>query len=202
MKYKCFFLRGQEMIQYLTHYYRFGSKPFMTLSAISDDESLKIMNKLYMDNEIWGRFKKPEVYLSERKKCEKWLKEEFIKKGGTPKQEYPIYTVLGVSEKIEKHMIKDKIGKVQIPLSIFEKNEVSFTFIDSMYSKFLVENKTHEHYIADYHGKVFTYDEISKIIDEKGELKKGWWGKLPDDFFPYIEAQVWNGEKLKNYITK
>lgn len=188
------------MIEVLTHYYRSGSIPFLSLSSLKDEEALKIMNNLYMDNEMWGRFKNPAIYLANRKKCEKWLKEEFIKKGGCPKQNYPIYTVLGKSEKIEKHMIKDKIEKIEIPLSLFEKKEVSFTFIDSMYSQYLSENQTHEHYIPEYHGKVFTYDEISKIIEEKGEIKKNWWGKLPDDFFPYIEAQVWNEVKLKKLI--
>ena len=39
-------------------------------------------------------------YLRERKETEKWLKDEFIKKGGKPKIEYPIYLVLGESSYI------------------------------------------------------------------------------------------------------
>ena len=35
------------MIEYLTHYYRKGTQPFSSLSALSDQGALRIMPELY-----------------------------------------------------------------------------------------------------------------------------------------------------------
>lgn len=91
------------MIDILTHYFRTGRPPFLSLSALAEEEALEIMNELYVDNEMWGRFRNPMAYLTERKKCEQWLKNAFISKGGIPKQNYPIYMVLGTCPEIEKN---------------------------------------------------------------------------------------------------
>lgn len=152
---------------------------------------------MYVDNAIWGRFKDPAIYLRERKKTESWLREQFISKGGHPKEDYPIYMVLGECKKIEENMKKYKLSKIQIPLSDFKEEDVSFTFIDSMFSYQLGCDKSPEYYQPEYHGKVFTLSEIYSIIEERELLEKDWWGNLPDDFIPYIEAQVWNHEILK-----
>src|SRR6056297_2528263 len=188
------------MINYLTHYYRAGSKPFLSLSSLEVEEALKIMVDLYEDNEMWGRFKNPEHYLNERRKTESWLKKAFMAKGGRPKQDYPIYTVLGISEKIEEKMEAEKIEKIEIPLSLFTEEEVSFTFLDSMYTVALDEQKPEEYYQAQYHGKLFTLTEINAILNKKGLPDKDWWGNVPEDFLPYIEGQVWNQDKLLNFI--
>lgn len=82
------------MIKYLTYYYRSGTAPFQSLSALPEKEAIKKMGELYIDNAIWGRFKDPVWYLRERKKIELWLREQFILKGGRPQEDHPIYMVL------------------------------------------------------------------------------------------------------------
>jgi hypothetical protein len=185
-----------KLIDFLTHYYRAGNRPFMTLSALEDHEALAVMKEKYSDDPMWARFKNPGWYLSERKRAEKWLRDRFISKGGNPKQDYPIYTVLGTSEALDKELTTQKLERIEIPLSLLAADEVSFTFIDSMFTIELGEKKTPEYYQERYHGKVFTLNEIEAIIAEKGEPSGNWWGNLPADFFPYIEAQIWNHEKL------
>jgi len=185
------------MIDFLTHYYKADSKPFLSLSSLEESEALKIMESLYIDDPIWCRFNNPEAYLRARKKTEAWLKKCFIEKGGMPKQNYPIYTVLGSCEMLEDKMDAAALSKIEIPLSLLDEDEVSFTFIDSMFSITLGEEKTKEYYQEEYHGKVFTLNEINGIILKKGLPSKGWWGNLPKDFFHYIEAQVWNSERVK-----
>ncbi len=188
------------MIKFLTHYYRDGTTPFKSLSALSETEAIKKMKKLYVDNEIWGRFREPVWYLRKRKKTESWLKKQFISKGGLPKEDYPIYMILGKCEKIEKNMEEQKLAKIQIPLSDFREKDVSFTYIDSMFSYELGREKSPEYYQPEYHGKVFTLSEIYTLFKERGLPEKGWWGNLPDDFFPYIEVQVWNHRILSRYL--
>ncbi len=90
--------------------------------------------------------------------------------------------------------------KIQIPILCFTEEDVSFTFIDSMFSYQLGRDKNPEYYQPEYHGKVFLLSEILSLIEEKGEFTEDWWGKLPADFFPYIEAQVWNHKIVKEYL--
>ncbi len=190
------------MIEYLTHYYKAETAPFRSLSALPETEKIQIMNELYVDNPMWGRFKDPARYLRERKETELWLRKEFISKGGCPKEQYPIYMIMGVCDLIEKNMADGEIAKIQIPISGFKEEDVSFTFIDSMFSFSLGRDKSTEYYQPKYHGKVFTLSEILSIIKEKGSPVDGWWGKLPYDFFPYIEAQVWNHKLLRGYLNQ
>ncbi len=190
------------MIEYLTHYYNAGTTPFRSLSALTETEAIQIMKKLYVDDAMWGRFKNPARYLQERKETELWVLKEFISKGGCPQEEYPIYMIMGSCDLLEKNTPDNKLAKIQIPISDFNEEDVSFTFIDSMFSFSLGREKSSEYYQPEYHGKVFTLTEILSIIKERGLPVDGWWGKLPDDFFPYIEAQVWNHKLLREYLQR
>jgi len=190
------------MIEYLTHYYNAGTTPFRSLSALPEEEAMEIMKKLYVDDAMWGRFKNPAWYLRQRRDTELWLRKEFISKGGCPQGEYPIYMIVGSCEMLEKNTCTETLGKIQIPISFFKEEDVSFTYIDSMFSFELGQDKASEYYQQEYHGKVFTLAEILSIIKEKGAPMDDWWGKLPADFFPYIEAQVWNHKLLKEYLQQ
>ena len=190
------------MIKYLTHYYKKESTPFQSISKLPKKKAIQIMNKLYEDNAMWGRFKNPEQYLQERKKTELWLRKEFKSKGGCPQEKYPIYMIVEECNAIEKNMKEENIEKIKIPISHFNEKVVSFTYIDSMFSYRLAQDESSEYYKPKYHGKVFTLSEIFSMIKNKGlPTNKEWWGDLPDDFLPYIEAQVWNHKLVRKYIN-
>lgn len=87
-----------------------------------------------------------------------------------------------------------------MPLSILDPNEVSFTYPDSMVSALMAVQKNPVYYEPDYHGKVFTLDEISRIIAKKGLPGEGWQTQMPVHFAHYIEAQVWNRAVLVDYL--
>lgn len=188
------------MIEYLSYYYNAGTTPFQSLSALPEMEAIQLMKELYVDDAVWGRFKNPALYLQERKKTELWLRKEFILKGGCPQEEYPSYLMMGSCDMLEEYTTDVKLVKIQIPISDFKEEDISFTFIDSMLSFSLGQDKSSEYYQPKYHGKVFLLSEILRIIKEKGSPVEGWWGKLPADFFPYIEAQVWNHKLLVGYL--
>lgn len=184
----------------LTHYFKVGKKPFLSLSELTEAEALKIMENLYQDDAMWGRFKNPQKYIRERRQTELWVRKSFMAKGGKPVKKYPIYMVLGRCKSLEENIDNKQLQKIEIPITYFTEQEVSYTFVDSMYSMVLGQEKPPEYYQPQYHGKVFTLTEIKAIIEKKGEPVEGWWGNLPDDFFPYIEAQVWCQEKLFDYL--
>jgi hypothetical protein len=185
------------MIDYLTRYYKLNTEPFRSLSALPDEEAIKIMKELYDDTPLWSRFKDPVLYLCSRRQTEQRVREEFIAKGGQPRASYPIPMVLGESKWIVKNTPDPEVHReIRIPLSAFTEYDVSFTYPDSMISLWLGKDKPIEYYQPEYHGKIFTMAEILCIVESKGLPEDGWKTNLPSDLAPYIEAQVWNHEPL------
>jgi hypothetical protein len=188
------------MIDYLTYYYKLGTEPFRSLSALSDEEAIKIMKELYSETVFGERFQNPKQYLHNRRETEKWVCNEFKKKGGQPQHTYPIPMVLGTSRWMAKNSPDpDLHGEIRIPLSVFSEYDVSFTYPDSMISLWFAREKPKKYYMADYHGKVFTLSEILSIIREKGIPEDDWHQNLPNSLAPYIEAQVWNHKILEEF---
>jgi hypothetical protein len=188
------------MVDYLTHYYIKGTPPFRSLSTLPDDEALQLMTALY-DETLFGlRFKNPLQYLHGRQRTEQWVRSEFVVKGGRPQEPNPIYMVLGSSPWLVKAAPSTpNHGEIRIPLAAFEEGDVSFTYPDSMVSRWFGTEKPAEYYQPDYHGKVFTRSEILAIVAVRGMPEEGWEPRLPDDLAPYIEAQVWNKQPLLAY---
>ena len=186
----------------ITHYFRRGTPPFRSLSSLSDDRAVDIMNSLYDETMFGRRFKDPAQYLLNRRRSERWVKEEFILKGGKPGLDYPIYFVLGESRWLfENSPDKSLHMEIQICLSDFEEGDVSFTYPDSMISFYFLNEKPVEFYLPDLHGKVFTRKEILSIVKSKGDPEKDWQINLPPTLAPYIEAQVWNPQPLLKYTN-
>jgi hypothetical protein len=188
------------MVDYLTYYYERGTEPFRSLSALPDGEAIKIMEELCDDTPFGARFKDPVQYMRNRRQTEQWVREEFIAKGGQPREAYPIPMVLGESKWMVKHAPDHGVhGEIRIPLSVFTEYDVSFTYPDSMISIWFGREKPIEYYLPDYHGKVFTLSEILSIVASKGLPEEEWETNLPSHLAPYIEAQVWNHKLLLEF---
>ena len=188
------------MTDYVTHYYMNDKEPFQSLSSLTDEAAIKIMEELCDDTPFGERFKDPIQYLTARKDTELWVREAFIAKGGKPKDRYPISMVLGSSQwLVDAAPDRNKHAEIRIPLSVFTEYDISFTYPDSMISRWFGLVKPVEHYQADLHGKVFTLSEILSIVAEKGMPEEDWKTDTPRDLAPYIEAQVWNHGLLLKY---
>ena len=191
------------MVEYLLHVYKKGSKPFRTLSDLTDDEALLVMKKLYVEGSVfWERFKQPMEYLRFRREVENKIRMDFIAKGGKPKVNHPIYLIYGRTKWMDTAIDQKTIETtemIQVPLSSINQVEVSFTYPDSMVSAIMETEKNPDYYEPEYHGKVFTLDEIKEIIKNKGMPGEKWQTKMPKHYAHYIEAQVWNHEIFKKY---
>ncbi len=188
------------MVDYLTHYYIKGTPPFRSLSTLPDDEALQLMTALCDETPFGERFKDPLQYLHHRQSTERWVRAEFIAKGGQPQEPYPIYMALGSSPWLVKAAPHTPLhGELRIPLAVFQEGDVSFTYPDSMISHWFGAEKPIEYYQPDYHGRVFMRSEILAIVAERGLPEDGWEPRLPDHLAPYIEAQVWNRAPLLAY---
>jgi hypothetical protein len=195
---------GKVMIDYLIHYYRKGSEPFQSLSTLSEIDAVELMSFLYIQGAIfWERFKHPAEYLRRRREIENTMHQEFISKGGNPQLRFPIYMVLGRSkwalEVVDESTLETTVEK-EIPLSIFNESDISFTYPDSMVSYMFAKQKDPKFYQSDYHGKIFTLPEIVKIINANGMPGEEWKTNMPENLANYIEAQVWNKKPLLEFI--
>ncbi len=110
----------------LTHYHHKQEPPFRSLSILNTEEALIITTQLQAkDGAVYRRFKEPRKYLEARIATEKWLKDEFIKKGGEPKTFFPLYMVVENATWIEEGY-NGQSKKIQIQyLSLNQKRLVS-----------------------------------------------------------------------------
>jgi hypothetical protein len=194
------------VVDFLLHFFRKGSRPFQSLSELPEHEAHCIMRGLFVEGSVfWERFRDPSSYLSFRRKVERKMRGEFLAKGGVPKQEYPIYFIVGRPKWIETAadaQTTSTTDEITIPLSILSSEDVSFTYPDSMVSAMMDAEKNPEYYEPEFHGQVFTLTEISRIIGHKGLPGEEWQTRMPRHLAHYIEAQVWNRRPLLEYYDQ
>src|SRR5579875_3800493 len=67
------------MVDDLTYYYARGTEPFRSLSALPDQEAIRIMDSHFAEGEVlWVRFRHPAQYLQEWRLAERWVRVELI----------------------------------------------------------------------------------------------------------------------------
>lgn len=192
------------MVDFILHVYKAGSRPFRSLSDLPEAQALSIMETLYRKGSIfWERFADPATYLSKRKDVEAHLRAEFQRKGGHPKESFPVYCMLGRppwTTEVADAVTLATTEEIEIPLSIFEETDISFTYPDSMLSALIAQQQNPEYYEPELHGKVFTLAEIMRIVGKKGLPGDRWKTRMPDTFAHYIEVQVWNRNVLTEFL--
>lgn len=194
------------MIDYLVHLYKNGTEPLRTLSLLPEEDAIRIMQGLYMTGSIfWERFEDPTGYLRLRKQIEQCIRQAFIAKGGMPRESQPIYMAFGRTRWMLNDLDAATLAtttEIEVPLSLFQECDLSFTYPDSMVSFLLAQEKESEYYLPDYHGKVFTLSEIRSIVEANGLPGEKWGTNLPSSMPNYIEAQAWNHEPLLEFKRK
>ena len=194
------------MIECLFHYFRKGFAPFQSLSGLPETEALRIMEALYVPGSVlWQRFGNPAEYIGLRRQVERDLCQQFKRIGGQPRQDFPIYLVVGRPRWVYASVdpvTMQTTDEIRVPLAILDEDEVSFTYPDSMYCSFMRHMNLDPGIDPKYDGKVFTLKEIEGLIISDGLPGQGWKPDLPAHLSRYIEAQVWNQEALAEYARK
>ncbi len=178
---------------YLTRYYQHGENPFLSLNMLPIDQANEIRRnhckKLNINN-----FYADDKYLQSRTEVERWIYNEFIKKGGEPKSKVPIYMTLGESVgggDIRKD-IQQNSCELKIPLKYLDLERISFTLEDSMVNLIFDENCK----LVDIHNtttpNVYLFKEIQAIA-EKYHI-------YDEPVKHYFEAQVWDIDMLQKYL--
>ena len=116
--------------------------------------------------------------------------------------QYPIYFMLGRAKWAVESADAVSLAtteELEVPLSVIDASQVSFTYPDSMVSAFIMGQSHLDYFEPEYHGKVFTLQEIAAIVEKKGLPGEGWETKMPPHLAHYIEAQVWDCGILRRY---
>ncbi len=178
----------------LTHYYHRDDPPFQTLSALSEPAALAVISRLRLSDrtgKVYRRFRYPQRYLRDRRNTEHWLKQSLIQADIQPVNPYPQYFVIGKSTWIEEGF-ENKSRKIEIPLSAFEAQQITFTYPDSMISYWLQTQTDKAFYHSEYHGKIFTTTEIVAAIAKNDWLDDLWKTEETRKYDIFVEAQVWD----------
>lgn len=177
---------------FLYHYFDKTVGAFKNISDISVNEAKAVLDDIKRTKPNAQSAMRHDKYVEYRRNCEKIIRTEFIKKGGFAERTSPHYMVVEHSPWLSTWFENNTF--IKIPVREFDLNTVSFTYGDSMptFSPKVNDGK-------EYRMKLYTYDEILKIIEKYG-LPQNWNddGKYGPE--RYIEAHIWSDETIKRYI--
>ena len=179
---------------YLYHFYDKRSGPFKSLTAIPKEDAFLVLENIKSERPHSLTAQRDEGYITKRRNCERIVKIEAEKKGIIMDIPSPHYMIFEFSPWLSTWF--EQPGEIKIAIEEFDTRKISFTYGDSMptFSPRVTDGK-------EYRKKVYTYEEILKIIDKYG-LPQDW----NDDgaYGPerYIEAQVWTNEPIIRYIEE
>jgi len=180
----------------LTHYYRPFSRPLLSLSALSEQELLGVLEGLARQEPLPYRLTDP-AYLSERRRLERLMRHQFETKGGRPEREFPHYFVLGEFSLWES----DGSSRVQIPLRTVESVAVSFTLTDSFFNYRRHNLRGVEIPLRPYHGQLFALEELPAQLALHGLPGEAWRFHPERRFDVYVEAQIWSDEPVRHLLA-
>ena len=165
---------------YLVNYRHSKCEPLKSITQLPKNEAFALAQKIYEDSHCRAhrRFGPDFVwYYPHRLKTEKWLYDRFIEIGGKPQTEHPFYFALDHCENYYVNFDNGLITKIN--LNDIDKNDVSFTFGDSV-AQMESPNKP-EPFLKD---KLFEYISAfdNNVIDFLESIKSQ---------YVCIEAQLW-----------
>lgn len=176
---------------YLYHYYEKDRLPFLNLSDLPFEEANRILDNIKKNKPTAYCAKRQPEYMKDRLYYKGILREEFLKKGGKIKRKAPHYMIIEHSPWLSSWY--EDSAYIKIPIEEFDLSTLSFTYGDShpTFSPRVNDGK-------EYRKKLYTYDEILKIIEKYG-LPQEWneAGKYGPE--RYIEVHVWSDETIDKY---
>jgi len=172
----------------LYHYYESELGPFRNLSSLSVKEANEISEQIRREGKSFAS-QRSEEYILIRRELEGIARHQFIKKGGKPRNLYPHYMTLGECEWLESWYEKPEY--IVIDWNEFLEESISFTYGDLFPTMRYHDNKP-------YRKKIFTKNEIIKLIEEWG-LPQDWNKNGDKGPERYIEVQIWDEEIIKRF---
>ena len=177
----------------LYHYFDKKIGAFVNLSDLPLDEAESILNEIRQTRPNAQSATRLFGYMKRRHEIEEILKTDFEKKGGIIKRKSPHYMVVEHSPWLSTWF--EDSAFVKIPIEEFDISTISFTYGDAFP---VFSDNRHKMDDKEYRRKLYTYEEILKIIEKYG---------LPQDYNDdgaygperYVEAHIWSDETIGKY---
>ncbi|MGO4542262.1 hypothetical protein [Paenibacillus sp. 2TAB19] len=178
------------MTLYMHHYFEKDIGPFKNLSELSVSEANKVSECIRRDGKTFAS-QRTNDYMVIRRELELLARDQFIAKGGKPKNSFPHYMTLGACDWLETWYTNP--DAIVIPWDKFLEESISFTYGDLFPTMRYLDGKP-------YRKQVFNKKEIIEIINEYGFPQD--WNKSGDKGPErYIEVQVWDDEEIRRYFV-
>ncbi|WMT39682.1 hypothetical protein RE628_20085 [Paenibacillus sp. D2_2] len=173
----------------LYHYFEKDIGPLRNLSSLSIDEALDVSRQIKQDGKLFAS-QRPDDYMLIRRDLEKIAREQFMAKGGKPKNFFPHYMTLGSCDWLKTWYMNP--SWITINLDEFDENTISFTYGDLFPTMRYQDNKP-------YRRQVYSKQEIVKVIDEF-KMPQEWNRNGDKGPERYIEVQIWDDEVIQRYF--
>lgn len=179
----------------VTHNYDPDFGAFRNICELPDSEANLVLDQI----RAMGKRKIKANYLQRRRAVEDWLICESRKKIGSISLDRPIYFFLG---DFADGRDQSRPQSFVMPLAEFSPDMITFTYPDSMASLPLATRDEHLLDRQEYHGKLFTLNEIKDVIARFGMPGDRWKTDPSTRSDRFIEVQVWNDEPIKRYLSR
>lgn len=176
---------------FLYHYFEKKIGAFKNLSDLPLAEAEEVLKGIKNSRPSSFAAGRDENYMNRRMNYETLARNLFIEKGGKPIRKVPHYMVVEECQWLNSWYVDGDY--IKIPIEEFDLSTISFTYGDMHPTFSPIVNDGRE-----YRKKLYTYDEILKIIDKYG-LPQEW--NSDGRFGPerYIEVQIWSDEIISKY---
>jgi hypothetical protein len=183
---------------YITHYYDSERKPFMNIMDISPSEREPVINKLNQgyDRGYTSRAF-PQWYLTQRKKAEIKIKDQFVKMGGYTDRDSPIYFTLGKSQ-VWENMYLDRTRFISLNV-IQSHPEIFYSLGDSIWCFAESEDPNQRWSNQWFQGTLYDYKDMTNIL-KRLNIDSFDQQSLFKQKIAFIEAFVWSENVLNELL--
>lgn len=188
-------MHPSDLPAFLTHYYRPFTRPFLSLSELSDPEVAALLAALVQQEPLPYRLTQV-AYLPERRRIEARLRARFVEKGGRPERLHPHYLVLGSFSLWEQ----DDHERVRVPLASVCPDQLSFTLTDSFFNFRDTNLRGAAIPSRGYRRNVYTLAELPGELDAHDLPTEAWRSDPTRRFEVYVEAQLWSDEPIRGWL--
>ena len=177
----------------MTHNYDPARGAFRNLCALPEAEAERLLDEI----RATGKRRIKANYLRRRLEVEDWLLRESRKKLGPTSLERPIYFFLGdFADGRDLSRPKSFV----ILVAAFSPGVLTFTYPDSMSSLPIALRDEHLPHRKEYHGQVFTLDEVEDVVARFGMPGDRWRTDPSMRYDRFIEVQVWDDGPIKRRL--
>ena len=182
-----------EFPEIMTHNYDPARGPCRNICDLSEVEAEAVLDEIRAS----GKRSIKANYLRRRLATEDWLISECKRKLGPTPLQRPIYFFLG---DFADGKDASRPRSLVMPLVAFSPSILTFTYPDSMASLPIGTQPEHVALRKEYHGRVFTLDEIMDVAARFGMPGDRWQTDPSMRYDKFIEVQVWDDRPIKRVL--